>query len=154
MIADLPALASAMGDGKIIVDGRNMLDDEAIKMWLALGGIYLAIAKGEGYVDVLAHEMQRERELAQKLLDAVRNDDREQIDKLLAEVRATVRLPDQMQAIHAEDIDRANRLRTLSNLTADSLDFERWLSLGGQYLLATAGDEEKKNLRSEFTSQG
>lgn len=152
LLADLPALASAMGDGKVIVDGRNMLGDDAIKMWLAFGGIYLAIAKGEGYVNVLADEMQRERAIAKKILDAVRNNDREQIDKLLAEVRATVRLPDQMQAIHADDIDRAHRLRTLSNLTADNLDFEVWLSLGGQYLVATMTDEERNELQSAFIS--
>jgi len=154
MIGDLRAVASAMGDGKVIVDGRNMLDDDAIKMWLALGGIYLAIAKGEGYVDVLAEEMQRERQIAQQLLDAVRKTDRKQVAKLLAGARTTVSLADRIQAIHDGDIDRATRLKMLSNLTADNLDFEKWLYLGGKYLAANMTREEMKDLQSEFTSWG
>ncbi len=150
LLRDLPALAAIMGDGKVIVDGRNMLDDDAIKLWLALGGIYLAIAKGEGYVDLLADEMNQERELAQNILDAVRKRDAERVNKLLAEVRAIVRLPDQMQAIHENAVARASRLRALSKLTADNLDYDAWLALGGKYLVAAMSDRERTQTASVF----
>jgi len=150
LIEDLPALAATMGDGKVIVDGRNMLDDDAIKLWLALGGIYLAIAKGEAYVDLLADQMDQERQLAHNILAAVRERDSKRIDSLLAEVRAIVRLPDQMQAIHGNDVLRARRLRALSKLSADTLDYDNWLALGGQYVVAAMSDGERAQTESVF----
>jgi UDP-N-acetyl-D-mannosaminuronate dehydrogenase len=150
LLENLPALAAIMGDGKVIVDGRNMLDDDAIKLWLALDGTYLAIAKGEAYVDLLADEMDCERELAGRILAAVRPQDRKRIDALLAEVRATVRLPEQMQTIHENDVGRARRLRALSTLTADNLDYHTWLALGGKYLVAAMSDRERTQTASVF----
>ena len=150
LLEDLLALAAIMGDGKVIVDGRNMLDDAAIKLWLSLGGIYLGIAKGEAYISVLADEMLQERQLAQNILAAVRKQDRKQIDALLAAVRAIVRLPDRMQAIHGDDVDRARRLRALSKLTADNLDYENWVALGGKYVVAAMSDPERSQTESVF----
>ena len=152
LVADLRPIASAMGGGKVIVDGRNMLNDDAIKVWLALGGIYLAIAKGEEYTQVLQEEMVREKVLAEELLTALRNRDRNTLDKVLRTVRASVQLPDRMQAIRTRDIRRAQLLKALSHVTADTLDFETWLALGGRFVVAKMSDNERKSFESAFSS--
>ena len=154
LLKDLGTLAATMGDGKVIVDGRNMLDDDAIKVWLALGGIYLAIGKGEGYIDLLAEEMHRERQLAEQLLAAARQQDLEGINELIAEMRATVRLADQLQAVHENALARAHRLQDVRKLSADGLNFGTWRALGGHYITATMSDQERRQTESVFDRMG
>jgi len=63
-----------------------------------------------------------------------------------------VQLPDRMQAIRTRDIRRAQLLKALSHVTADTLDFETWLALGGRFVVAKMSDNERKSFESAFSS--
>ncbi|MBI4570133.1 MAG: hypothetical protein HY719_17210 [Planctomycetes bacterium] len=159
LLADLPALARVMGRGKVIVDGRNLLDDDAVKRWLALGGSYAAVGKGPAYVRVLREEMEAERALAQAFLGSISEaPGSPAAEETFAALKAGVHLSDRLEAARSGPLSRADALRELARArSAAQVSYRAWLAVGGEYVVIDRARHEPlagEAIMARFTAAG
>jgi len=163
---DLSRLYFLMKDGNPtsllgIVDGTAgargpVWDYDMVKMWLAFGGIYTGIGISDEVVEEWRKEMLNEKELAERLLTSIMDEEYGEAQRILDEISRNIsseglekyyRLYSGVELgndakIYSDYKKRYNLLiealeKVTNGLDIGELDFGTFLLIGGRYLVAS-----------------
>lgn len=151
-INDLPRLANLM-EHRIIVDAVNFMNDEEIKQWQALGGIYFGVGKANPYIDFLQQIVETQSQTATRLLKAKREGDLFTIRQILDSIREEMTL-DVILNLRGSLSEREIALRLHHGIPPQDLDWDTWYYFGGgKYLLIGAEQGFIKETKRVFSAE-